>query len=124
MSNPLLNRKQFVVDVNHDNRGTVSKAELRTRIAQKMKVSDPLAIILFGFKTAFGGGKTRGFGLVYDSQADAKKFEKKYRLIRNKVIEKEAVGTTRRGKKDLKTRRSKVRGTAKAKVSTTGKKKK
>lgn len=30
----------------------------------------------------FGGGKSTGFGLVYDSLDAAKKFEPKYRLIR------------------------------------------
>ena len=30
----------------------------------------------------FGGGKSTGFGLIYDSLDAAKKFEPKYRLIR------------------------------------------
>lgn len=30
----------------------------------------------------FGGGKSTGFGLVYDNLDAAKKFEPKYRLIR------------------------------------------
>jgi ribosomal protein S24E len=38
--------------------------------------------MLFGFRTAFGGGKSSGFCLVYDSVEDAKKFEPKHRLIR------------------------------------------
>ena len=36
---------------------------------------------LFGFRTAFGGGKTTGFALIYDSVEDAKKFEPKHRLV-------------------------------------------
>jgi hypothetical protein len=35
-----------------------------------------------GFRTAFGGGKSTGFALVYDSQEAAHKFEPKYRLLR------------------------------------------
>ncbi len=30
----------------------------------------------------FGGGKSTGFGLIYDTVDSAKKFEPKYRLIR------------------------------------------
>ena len=39
-------------------------------------------VFVFGFKTAFGGGKSTGFGLVYDNLNYAKKFEPKYRLAR------------------------------------------
>ena len=34
-------------------------------------------IVLFGFKTAFGGGRSSGFGLIYESIDAAKKFEPK-----------------------------------------------
>ncbi|KAL9691545.1 hypothetical protein QQ045_011969 [Rhodiola kirilowii] len=33
-------------------------------------------------RTHFGGGKSTGFGLIYDSVENAKKFQPKYRLIR------------------------------------------
>jgi small subunit ribosomal protein S24e len=46
------------------------------------KVSEVNRCILFGFRTAFGGGKSTGFALIYDSLEDAKKFEPKYRLAR------------------------------------------
>lgn len=39
-------------------------------------------IFLFGFRTAFGGGRSTGFSLIYDSAEDAKKYEPKYRLAR------------------------------------------
>lgn len=38
-------------------------------------------VIVFGFRTAFGGGKSTGFALIYDSK-DSLKFEPRYRLIR------------------------------------------
>ena len=50
------------------------------------KVDDVTTIVLFGFKTVFGGGKSTGFCLIYDSLDAAKKFEPKYRLARNGVI--------------------------------------
>lgn len=50
-------------------------------------VRDQNQVFLFGFKTQFGGGKSTGFGLVYDSIDAAKKFEPKHRLrrVRNNV---------------------------------------
>ena len=37
---------------------------------------------VFGLRTQFGGGKTTGFALVYDSPEALKKFEPHYRLVR------------------------------------------
>jgi ribosomal protein S24E len=45
-------------------------------------VKDPNCIFVFKFRTHFGGGKSTGFGLIYDNLEAAKKFEPKYRLIR------------------------------------------
>lgn len=39
-------------------------------------------ISVFGLRTQFGGGKTTGFALIYDSPEAMKKFEPQYRLIR------------------------------------------
>lgn len=37
---------------------------------------------VFGFRTQYGGGKSTGFALLYDSQEALKKFEPHYRLVR------------------------------------------
>ena len=42
----------------------------------------PDRVFTFGFRTNFGGGKSSGFALVYDTMDFAKKFEPKYRLVR------------------------------------------
>jgi small subunit ribosomal protein S24e len=39
-------------------------------------------VSVFGLRTQFGGGKTTGFALVYDSPEAMKKFEPHYRLVR------------------------------------------
>ena len=49
---------------------------------QLYKVTDVNRINTFGFRTDFGGGRSTGFALIYDSIEDAKKFEPKYRLAR------------------------------------------
>ena len=82
MRNSLLSRRQCVVDVIHPNRANVSKADCAAQIAKLLKVQDPTCIFLFGFRTAFGGGKSTGFGLIYDSIDEAQKFEPRHRLVR------------------------------------------
>ncbi|KAF5930908.1 hypothetical protein HYC85_031781 [Camellia sinensis] len=39
------------------------------------EVKDPNAIFVFKFRTHFGRGKSTGFGLIYDSVENAKKYE-------------------------------------------------
>merc|ERR1711931_191054 len=121
MTNRLLNRKQMVVDVLHPGRATVPKTEIRDQLAKMYKTTADV-IFAFGFHTLFGGNKTIGFALIYDNMDSAKKYEPKYRLARHGVIDKKKTG--RKQIKELKNRKKKVRGTAKAKVGAAGKKKK
>eukprot|EP01066_Platyproteum_vivax_P019251 Platyproteum_vivax@DN763_c0_g1_i1.p1 len=120
-SNPLLGRKQFMVDVLHPKKQAPSKKQLREKLAKGHKVANPDLVILYGFKTAFGGGRSRGFALIYNSVEDLKKFEANFRLLRQGMGTKKE-GINRKGKKDLKNRQKKVRGIAKAKLATAGKK--
>ncbi|XP_076360665.1 ribosomal protein S24 isoform X1 [Tachypleus tridentatus] len=113
VTNRLLCRKQMVVDVLHPGRATVPKTEIREKLARMYKTT-PDVIFCFGFHTQFGGGKTTGFALIYDTLDYAKKFEPKYRLVRNGLAER--VKTGRKQRKERKNRMKKVRGTAKAKV--------
>jgi len=104
----------MIVDVIHQGRPNVPKSELRSKLAQMYKVADPQTIILYGFRTAFGGGKSSGFGLIYDNITVAKKYEPKYRLVRAGMATREQ--TTRKQRKERKNRAKKVRGTKKAKL--------
>lgn len=74
-----------VVDVLHPGRPNVSKAEIREKLAKVYKTTADV-IFCFGFKTAFGGGRSTGFALIYDTLDFAKKFEPKYRLTRVSVL--------------------------------------
>ncbi|XP_015915084.1 small ribosomal subunit protein eS24 isoform X1 [Parasteatoda tepidariorum] len=121
MSNRLLCRKQMVVDVFHPNKGSVPKTEIREKLAKLYKTTPDL-IFCFGFRTQFGGGKSSGFALIYDTLDFAKKFEPKYRLIRNGFGERQKTG--RKQRKERKNRMKKVRGTKKAKVGAAAGKKK
>jgi ribosomal protein S24E len=81
ITNRLLARRQFVVDVLHPSRPNVSKAELSERLATVYKTHKD-RVVTFGFRTQFGGGRSTGFALIYDDEASQKKFEPRYRLVR------------------------------------------
>ncbi|KAH7110564.1 ribosomal protein L23/L15e core domain-containing protein [Dendryphion nanum] len=111
--NPLLGRRQMVIDVLHPNRANVSKDELRGKLAElyKAKKDD---ISVFGFRTQFGGGKSTGFALIYESAEAMKKFEPHYRLVRYGLASK-IEKASRQQRKQRKNRSKEIRGTAKAK---------
>jgi small subunit ribosomal protein S24e len=74
-----------VVDILHPGRASVPKLEIREKLA-KMYRTTPDVVVAFGFKTAFGGGRSTGFTLVYDNLDALKKFEPKYRLARVSIV--------------------------------------
>ncbi|KAL6438452.1 hypothetical protein ACFW04_004510 [Cataglyphis niger] len=119
MTNRLLCRKQMVVDVIHPGQPSVRKTEIREKLAKMYKVT-PDVVFVFGFQTNFGGGKSTGFALIYDTLDFAKKFEPKYRLARHGLFEKQK--QTRKQRKERKNRMKKVRGTKKSKVGAASKK--
>eukprot|EP00833_Pecoramyces_ruminatium_P005591 jgi/Orpsp1_1/1179623/evm.model.c7180000070095.1 len=111
MTNRLLQRKQMIVDIIHPNSANLSKNDLRDKLS-KMYKADKENIFVFGFRTHFGGGKSTGYALIYDNIEAAKKFEPKYRLVRQGLVEK--VQQSRKQIKEKKNRSKKFRGTKKA----------
>ena len=123
MKNALLERKQFVVDVFHHGESGVTKARITSELAKKFKVAEDL-IVLYGFSTKFGGGRSQGYCSIYDSKDSLLKFESKVTLRRKELIPKKKAGTGRRLKKEQKNKAKKVRGVAKLAAKNTDKKKK
>ncbi|XP_074601870.1 ribosomal protein S24 [Brevipalpus obovatus] len=119
-TNRLLARRQMVVDVLHPGKPTIAKTEIRNRLA-KIYRTQPDLIFTFGLKTHFGGDRTTGFALIYDTMDLAKKFEPKYRLVRNGLTTRERI--PRKQRKERKNKMKKVRGTKKAKVGAAAQKK-
>lgn len=119
MTNRLLCRKQMVCDVLHPGMPSISKKDVRDKLAAMYKVT-PDVCFVFGFRTNFGGGKSTGFALIYDTLDFAKKFEPKHRLARHGLLEIKKI--TRKQRKERKNRMKKVRGTKKAKVGQAAKK--
>merc|ERR1712240_190854 len=77
-----------IVDVLHPGKATVAKSDIREKLARMYKATAD-CIVCFGFRTAFGGGKTTGFALIYDSLDYLKQYEPKYRLARLGLFKKE-----------------------------------
>lgn len=120
MTNPLLYRKQMVVDVMHPGKPTVSKKEVREKLAKMYKTTADL-IFPYKFKTQFGGGKSTGFAKIYDNLAHAKRFEHKHMLAKFGL--KEVKKSSRKQRKERKNRMKKLRGTAKVKAAAAAAKK-
>eukprot|EP00924_Labyrinthula_sp_SR-Ha-C_P010282 snap_masked-scaffold_23-processed-gene-2.16-mRNA-1 protein AED:0.02 eAED:0.02 QI:0/-1/0/1/-1/1/1/0/135 len=109
MTNPLLNRKQFIIDIYHPKRASISKAELREKLAQKFS-ADESCFVLYDFKTQFGGGKSSGNCCFYNTAEDAKKYHgMKHHLWRSGLIEKPSK-LGRKGIKEGKNKGKKTRG--------------
>jgi len=81
LGNRLLRRRQCVVEVMHHGKANVSRKDLTDKLAKMYKV-DPGVVVLYGFRTRFGGGKSSGFALIYDDISALKEFEPNYRQIR------------------------------------------
>lgn len=81
ITNRLLQRKQMVLDVIHPARPNVSKSELQEKLGELYK-SPKEHVFVFGMRTHYGGGRSTGFALIYDSKEALEKFEPTYRLVR------------------------------------------
>ncbi|KAH6647866.1 ribosomal protein L23/L15e core domain-containing protein [Truncatella angustata] len=111
--NPLLGRKQMVVDILHPGKAGIAKQDLREQLSSLYKATAD-QVNVFGLRTQFGGGKTTGFALIYDSPEAMKKFEPQYRLVRVGLATKPE-RASRQQRKQRKNRQKTLRGTAKVK---------
>ena len=102
-----------VIDVYHPGRPTIPKKDVNEVLSKKFKTTADV-IFSFGLRTHFGGGKTTGFALVYDTLDYAKKFEPLHRLCKAGLATKTT--SSRKQRKERKNRMKKVRGTAKMKI--------
>lgn len=114
INNKLLSRKQFVVDVIHPGRASVPKAELTAKMAKMYKVADEKLIMVYGFKIAYGGGKSTGFGLIYDNAKALSAYEPRYRLQRIGLFKRPE--TSRKQRKERKNKALCVVGVKKAEI--------
>merc|ERR1712076_74260 len=100
LDNRLLSRKQCVLDVFHTNEARAKKEEIAAQVGAKFR-QDAENVVLFGFKTRFGGGRSTGFCLIYDSKDARKKYEPVHRLRRTMDAPPANTTMTRKIKKEL-----------------------
>ena len=105
--NKLLDRKQFVVDMMHIGAKAPTRDEIKDQVATQLKANKDL-VVIFGLQTKFGGGRTTGFGFIYDNLDALKNTEPKHRLIKAGLKEKSTV--TRRQRKNIRKQKVKVWG--------------
>ncbi|TFK30455.1 DEAH box polypeptide 36 [Coprinopsis marcescibilis] len=115
ITNRLLARRQFVIDVLHPGRANVSRNDLSEKLAALYK-TDKTRVVTFGLRTQFGGGRSTGFALIYDDEVSQKKFEPRYRLVRAGLAPK-VDKASRKLRKERKNRSKKFRGTKKVKAA-------
>mmetsp|Transcript_26053 Transcript_26053/g.46229 ORF Transcript_26053/g.46229 Transcript_26053/m.46229 type:complete len:133 (+) Transcript_26053:2890-3288(+) len=120
LSNELLHRKQMVIEVIHPGLASVSKTDLKEKVAKHFKAK-PEQVIVYGLRTAFGGSRTSGFAMLYSSKDHLVKIEPKYRLRRNGLVA-ATPKPPRKQRKELHNKKKKYRGIAKNKVTLTKKK--
>ena len=78
-NNRVLDRTQMVVDVYYEPTLKITKENIKKKIASQFKKPN---VVIFGAKKSFGGGRTRCFAMVYDTEDSMKKYEPKRRLAR------------------------------------------
>ena len=71
-----------IVDVFHPNEPKVTKEQIREYVRTHFKKQH---VSLFGVKKFFGGGRTKGFCLIYDNEDSLKKFEPVSRVRRTEL---------------------------------------
>ena len=108
LNNPLLGRKQLQIEIVHPDSGNISKTALKERLADMFK-SKTEQIAIFGLSSKFGGGRSTGFALMYNSMDDRKKYDSKTSLMREGLFKKK--GPSRKQGKEIKGRCKRTRGT-------------
>ena len=98
----------MIVDIIHPGRANVAKSELQ-EVVGGMHKTDSKLVVLFGFRTKFGGGKSTGFCVIYDNEDALRKFEPKHRLVRLGLEDKK--DRSRKAMKEAKNKGKKTRGT-------------
>merc|ERR1719327_2531554 len=83
INNPLLARKQILVELIHPDSAGVTKAAIKEKLSAMYDKKAVEAISIFGYKTKFGGGRSSCFALIYDNADAKKKYDAKVNLNRD-----------------------------------------
>ncbi|MFA5406401.1 MAG: 30S ribosomal protein S24e [Candidatus Nanoarchaeia archaeon] len=84
--NLLFNRNEIRFEVVHDGEPTPKLIDVRLLLAKKVG-GDSSLVVIDGFKTLFGIGRTIGNARVYKNTDEMNDYESQYLLKRNNLIE-------------------------------------
>ena len=108
-NNRLLSRVQMIANIFHPANVKVTKEQIKEKLRAQFKKQH---ISVFGMKKLYGGGRTKCFVLIYDSEDAMKKIEPQSRLNRmemEKLPPKERKAQKKKeGRKVLKVKKYKV----------------
>lgn len=68
----------------HPEMSNVAKSQIKAKLANMFKSKEE-NISIFGLKTKFGGGRSTGFALIYDSNDARKKYDSK-KMLRRVIV--------------------------------------
>ena len=67
------------IELIHPEQGILSKEVIKAKLAKQLKTKED-CISVYGMKAKFGGGRSSGFALIYDSFDMKKKYDSKTQL--------------------------------------------
>lgn len=80
--NPLLKRKEVILNINHFGKSTPKRSEIRNYVAQLYNVPQD-AVYIVKIKTEYGMNVSQAIIHIYDTHEQAIKIEPEYIIIRN-----------------------------------------
>ncbi|OKY78226.1 MAG: Ribosomal protein S24E [Candidatus Methanohalarchaeum thermophilum] len=84
--NPVLDRKELKIDIDHVSEPTPSVDEVKAKLAAEESLDKEL-IIVDEINTEFGSNRSNGYIKVYEDTDSLKKVENQYMLERNLEVE-------------------------------------
>lgn len=94
--NPLINRIEITAYVHHEGKATPAIPQLRSKLSQKLNI-DMKRLYIRTLRTEYGIGRSYTEIHIYDKEKDAKIFEPKYVIERNKTLQEEIEESEKKG---------------------------
>ena len=88
-NNPLINRTEVRFTIRHKGESTPNREIVRSELAEKLNVKKE-DVVVDNIHTSFGVQQIKGYAKIYNTVENAKGWERRHILERNKLIEKKA----------------------------------
>lgn len=88
-NNPLINRTEVRFTIFHKGESTPNREIVRSELAEKLNVKKE-DVVVDNIHTSFGVQQIKGYAKIYNTVENAKGWERRHILERNKLIEKKS----------------------------------